>query len=128
MDDFQYLGSHIASTEKDVHVRLTKAWAALNKMNIIWKSNLSHNLKIQFFKATVESILLYGSGTWTLTKSLETRLNGNYTRMLRTVQNISWKDKILNEELYESNPKISNVVKERRLRFAGLAQREGIGA
>ena len=31
----------------------------------------------------VVSILLYGCTTWTLTKRLEKKLNGNYTRMLR---------------------------------------------
>ena len=119
VDDFQYLGSHLASTENDIQIRMTKAWAALNKMNKIWKSNLPRKLKIQFFKATVESILLYGSGTWTLTKSLEKRLNGNYTRMLRAVLNISWREKVKNEDLYREIPEITKVITERRLRFAG---------
>ena len=35
-----------------------------------------------FFQAAVVSILLYGCTTWTLTKLLEKKLDGNYTRML----------------------------------------------
>ena len=33
-------------------------------------------LKERLFVATVESVLLYGSEAWTLTKSLEKQLNG----------------------------------------------------
>ncbi len=36
------------------------------------------------------SILLYGCTTWTLTKRLEKKLDGNYTRMLRVILNKSW--------------------------------------
>ena len=34
------------------------------------------------------SILLYGCTTWTLTKRLERRLDGNYTRMLRAIKQV----------------------------------------
>ena len=40
-------------------------------------------MKRSFFQAAVTSILLYGCTTWTLTKRLEKKLDGNYTRMLR---------------------------------------------
>ena len=39
--------------------------------------------------AAVMSILLYGCTTWTLTKGLEKKLDGNYTRMLRAILNKS---------------------------------------
>ena len=38
-------------------------------------------MKRSFFQAAVVSILLYGCTTWTLTKRLEKKLDGNYTRM-----------------------------------------------
>ena len=38
-------------------------------------------MKRSFFQAVVVSILLYGCTTWTLTKRLEKKLDGNYTRM-----------------------------------------------
>ena len=62
-----YHCSFIASTEQDVNIRLGKAWTALNGMNNIWKSNLPDQLKRNFFRATVESVLVYGSISWTLT-------------------------------------------------------------
>ena len=85
VDKFTYLGSSISSTEKDIDTWLTKAW-----LSIIWKSNLTDKMKRSFFQAAVVSILLYGCTTWTLTKRLEKKLDGNYTRMLRSILNKSW--------------------------------------
>ena len=48
-------------------------------------------MKRSFFQAAVTSILLYGCTTWTLTKRLEKKLDGNYTRMLRAILNKSWR-------------------------------------
>ena len=42
-------------------------------------------MKRSFFQAAVVSILLYGCTTWTLTKRLEKKLDGNYTSMLRAI-------------------------------------------
>ena len=64
-------------------------WAALNSLNIIWKSNLSSKLKRNFFRSTVETILVYGSITWTLTSTLEQTVDEAYTRMLRAAINES---------------------------------------
>ena len=41
-------------------------------------------MKRRFFQAAVVSILLYGCTTWTLTKQLEEKRDGNYTRMFDT--------------------------------------------
>ena len=81
----------VSSTEKDIDTRLTKAWTAIDRLSIIWKSDLTDKMKRSFFQAAVVSILLYGCTTWTLTKRLERRLDGNYTRMLRAVLNKSWR-------------------------------------
>ena len=69
VNDFLYLGSWINSCEKDINVRIGKAWAAMDKMDKVWKSNLNTKLKIEIFRATVETVLLYGSNAWTLTKA-----------------------------------------------------------
>ena len=54
-------------------IRIGSSWAALNSLNIIWKSNLSNKPKINFFRTTVETVLVYGSITWTLTTTLYTK-------------------------------------------------------
>ena len=65
VDKFTYLGSSVASTEKDIETRLTKAWIAINRLSIIWKSDLTDKMKRSFFQAAIASILLYGCTTWT---------------------------------------------------------------
>ena len=85
VDKSTYLGSSVASTEKDIDTRLTKAETAINRISIIWKSDLTDKMKRSFFQAVVPSILLYGCTTRTLTKRLEKKLDGNYIRMLRAI-------------------------------------------
>ena len=60
VDKFTYLGSSFESTEKDINTRLTKAWTAINRLSIIWRSDLTDKMKHSFFQAAVASILLYG--------------------------------------------------------------------
>ena len=38
VDKFTYLGSSVSSTETDIDTRLTKAWTAINRLSVIWKS------------------------------------------------------------------------------------------
>ena len=71
VDKFTYLGSSVSSTEKDIDTRLTKARTAIDRLSIIWKSDLTDKMKRSFFQAAVVLILLYGCTTWTLTKRLE---------------------------------------------------------
>ena len=103
----------------DFKQRKAQAWNACNKLEKVWKSNLDRKIKIKIFKACVESILLYGSETWTITKNMEARIDGCYTKLLRRVLNISWRDHITNKEVYDKLPHISKIIRQRRLRFAG---------
>ena len=116
---FTYLGSSIASTEKDIDTRLTKAWTAINRLSIIWKSDLTDKMKRSFFQAAVTSILLYGCTTWTLTKRQEKKLDGNYTRMLRAILNKSWRQHPTRHQLYGHLPPITKTIQVRRTRHAG---------
>ena len=116
VDKFTSLGSSVSSAEKDIDTRLTKAWTAINKLWIIWKSNLTNKMKRSFF---VVSILLYGCTTWTLTKRLEKKLDGNYTRMLRAIFNKSWQQHPTKHQLYGHLPLITKTIQARRTRYAG---------
>ena len=62
VDKFTYLGSSVSSTEKDIDARLTKAWTAIDRLSIIWKSDLTDKVKRSFFQAAVVSTVLYGVG------------------------------------------------------------------
>ena len=56
---FMYLGSSISSTESDINMRLTIPWNPIDRLSIIWKSDLSDKIKRNFFQTVVVSILLY---------------------------------------------------------------------
>ena len=119
VDKFTYLGSSISSTEKYIDTRLTKVWTAIYRLSIIWKSNLTDKMKCSFFQAAVVSILLYGCTTWTLTKQLEKKLDGNYTRMLRAILNKSWQQHPTRHQLYSHLPPITKTIQARRTTHAG---------
>ena len=89
VDKFTYQESCFSSTKKDIDTWLTKAWTAIDKLSIIWKSDLTDEMKCSFFQAAVVSIQLYGCTTGTLTKRLEKKLGGNYTRKFRAILNRS---------------------------------------
>ena len=71
------------------------------------------------FQAAVVSILLYGCTTWTLTKRLEKKLDGSYTRMLRVILNKSWLQHPTRHQLYGHLPPITKTIQVRRTRRAG---------
>ena len=119
VDKFTYLGSSVSSTENDIDTRLTKAWTAIDRLSIIWKSDLTDEMKRSFFQAVVVSILLYGCTTWTLTKRLEKKLDGNYTRMLRAILNKSWRQHPTRRQLYGHLPPITKTIQVKRARHAG---------
>ena len=100
-------------------------WPPILEWNIISQQN-NVNFFIgnvfperSFFQAAVTSILLYGCTTWTLTKRLEKKLDGNYTRMLHAILNKSWQQHPTRHQLYGHLPPITKTIQVRRTRHAG---------
>ena len=85
----------------------------------IWKSNLTCKMKRSFFQAAVVLILLYGYTTGTLTKNMEKKLDGNYTRMLRAILNKSWGQHPIKKQVYGHLLPITKTIKLRRTSNAG---------
>ena len=125
VSNFKYLGAwmHRHSTEWDVKQRKAAAWRACSKLTKILRSSLPRVLKLRLFAATVESVLLYGCEAWAVTPKLAKELDGFYTRMLRIVVNVNWKQHLTNQELYGDLPKLTDKIRQRRLRFAGYCSR-----
>ena len=69
------------------------------------------------------SILLYGCTTEKLTKRMEKKLDGNYTRMLQVVLNKSWEQHATKQHLYGHLPPITKTTQVRRTRHAGYCWR-----
>ena len=76
-------------------------------------------MKRSFFQAAVISIVQYGCTTWTLTKRLKKKLDGNYARMLRAILNKSWRQHLTKYQLYGHLPPITKTIQVRRSRRAG---------
>ena len=108
----------LAGRVQDRHVT-SKGMDSYDRLLVIWKSDLTDKMKRSFFQAAVVSILLYGYTTWTLTKRIEKKLDGNYTRMLRAISNKSWRKHPTKQLLYGHLPPISKSIKIRRSRQAG---------
>ena len=80
---------------------------------------LTDKMKRSFFQAAVMSILLYGCTTWTITKRMEKKLDGNYTRMLQAILNKSWWLHSTKQQLYGHLSPITKTIQVRRTRHAG---------
>ena len=48
-----------------------QAFKATDSLQKLWKSDLPRQVNVNIFQTLVESVLLFGSETWTLTKQLE---------------------------------------------------------
>ena len=118
VDKFTNIGSSVSSSETDINTRPAKPWTAINRLSDIWKSDLTDKIKRSFFQAAVMSILLYGCTTLILTKSMEKKLDGNYTRMLRAILNKSSRQHPTKQQLYGHQPPITKTIKIRQTRHA----------
>ena len=114
VDKFTYLGSSVSSTKTYINTWLAKAWTAIDSLSVIWKSDLTDKMKYSFIQTAVLSILLYGCTTWTLTKRMEKKLDGNNTRMLRAILEKSWRQYSTKQQLYGHLPPISKTIQVRR--------------
>ena len=45
VENFTYLGKSVSSTKKDIDTWLTKAWTTINRISMIWKSDLTDKMK-----------------------------------------------------------------------------------
>ena len=113
VDKFTYLGSSVSSTEKDIDTRLSKAWTAIDKLSIIWKSDLTDKMKRSFFDTAIWMHHLDAN------KKAGKKLDGNYTRMLRAILNKSWQQHPTKHQLYGHLPPITKTIQVRRTRHAG---------
>ena len=118
-DKFTYRGSNVSSTEIGINTRLAKALTAIDRLSVTWKSDLTDKMKRIFFQAAIVSILLYGCTTYTLTKRMEKKINGNYSRMLRAILNKFWRQHPTKQQLYSHLSPITKTIRVRRIRHAG---------
>ena len=52
VDKFTYLGSSVSSTKKDINKRLKKGWTTIDRLAVIWKSDLIDKMKRRFLPSS----------------------------------------------------------------------------
>ena len=118
VDKFTYLGSCVSSNETDINMLLAEVWTAIDRLSVIWKSE-PNKIKRSFFQVAVVSILLYRCTTWTLTKRMEKKLDGNYARMLWAILNKTWRQHPIKQQLGGHLPPITKTIQVKRTRNTG---------
>ena len=95
------LGS-LLGVEEDVNRRIQLAFQALNKLEAMWKhrSLVAQKIRVDAYRALVESVLMYNCGTWALTEALSDKLDRCQRKMIRRVLGLKWSDRVTNINLY----------------------------
>ena len=99
------------SIENDSRMRLVKIDTAIDRLSIIWKSELSNKIKCNFFPSSFR----VNSTVWMHhidadSPYREKKLDGNCTRMLRAILNKSWKQHPTKQLLYGHLLPISQII------------------
>ena len=120
--DFKYLGSLMASSNKDLTRRKALAWSAFWKLERLWRSPIIPiEMKVKFFNTTCVTVLLYGCESWVISNDMEGKINSFATSCYRIMLNIKRIDHIPNAQLYvDTNTEpLINRVRSRQLTFLG---------
>lgn len=77
-------------SKKEILARIWQAKQAIQKLNsLLWSKGIRRQIKIRIYDTIVQSILLYASETWEITKRDEQRLNALQMDFLRRSVSIS---------------------------------------
>ena len=91
---------------------LTKAWTAINRLSVIWKSDLTNKMK----RSVDTAIWMHDMDA---NKTDGKKLDGNYTRPLRAILNRFWRQHPTKQQLYGHLPPITKTIQVRWTRHAG---------
>ena len=82
--------------------------------------------KIRLFQSNVKSVLLYGSETWSLKKTLSSKLQVFINTCLRQIMKIKWSDKVHNNILWKRTGQepIDKEIGRRKWRWIGHTLRK----
>lgn len=133
VDNFNYLG-HTINNKNDhnpaIDNRIAKGWAAVNKNEILLKSNrIPINIKTKIYKTFIMPIVLYGCECITWNKNLLRKMEVFQNKILRIITNVNIKDHVPIDFL-RSKTKINAIeqeIKSRKLRLFGHLKRQETG-
>ena len=98
---FTYLGSDIDSdgySYPEIHRCLGIAGSIMAQLVKVWRQQslqrLSLSTKLRIYTSLVQSLVLYGSETWTMRKVDSDRIQSFHMQALRRILGIRWYDKV----------------------------------
>ncbi len=93
--------------------------------HVIENKSTKNVTKSRILKTYVESIFLYNSETWSLTKDMEDDIDVFQRNRIRKAFGIDWNDRVSNKKLYKMSglKRWSDLIRLRRLRFFGHLHR-----
>jgi len=123
-ESVNYLGSVIDSigdSESDVLVRIGKGYGVFRRLNKIWRSRLSLDIKLNLFKTIVIPTVIYSCENWKSTTTIVNKLNVFQQRCLRKILNVSYRDRITNQAILTRSKvdSLATTVEKRRLSWLG---------
>lgn len=131
--DYLYLGQIISfknKDEKEVNARINSAWKKYWSLKEIFKNKkISLPTKRRIFDICVSPTLTYGCQTWAISEKTIRKIKVCQNKMLRSLLNITWKDKMTLEEIY-SRTKVADVtrtIKSLKWSWAGHMVRKNEG-
>lgn len=134
VENFCYLGSILetnGTTETEVAKRVTNGKKAVGLLNsLLWSKNILGKTKKLIYSTLVQSVMLYGSETWTLNKAQEKKILSVEMDFWRRSAGVSRTEHIRNEEIrrrMEVKRNVLEVIEERRLRWYGHLKRMSPG-
>ena len=92
--------------------------------DLSWESHTDGYIYLHIYIYIYIYIYLYGCTTWTLTKRLEEKLDGNYARLLRAILNKSWRQHPTKHQLYSHLPPITKTTQIRWTRLCWRSRDE----
>jgi len=107
VEEFVYLGSKQTSDgycSLEIMRRIGLASALMSSLRKVWNNRqLCADTKVHIYRALVQSVLLYGSETWTLLASDIKKIEKFHLRCQRQLLWVSWRDHITNEAIGKQN-------------------------
>jgi len=99
-DDFCYLGCNVADNTGAFQRRRQLAWVAARRLTTVWNSAASDGAKMQLFRSTVETVLLYSCEALAITETLGNRIDASHRALMRYCLGVHFPERISNANLY----------------------------
>ena len=129
VESFRYLGSEITSNcdpRAEISIRIGRAREAFESLreDVFNNRRLHKDVKLLVFDSVVRNTLLYGCETWPMRVNDSNRLCAFQMECYRKILRVTYRDHVSNLEVLRrlgrsDEPRLSTVVKERRLRWLG---------